>query len=474
MRRPLKYQFMGPMAGVMLVTLMIVAALDVWLARRHARSQIERQWQEIGETLQRSSFPLTDTVLGQLRGLSGAEFLLVEERGEVRAGTTVARSADALDLIAQSAPPTALDRRVTIGGQAYYHAAISLRRPVDGGVALHLHAFYPESRYHVAWREAVAPSLAVGLTAMAVVVAVSGVLAVRVTRPATLLRERIDRIARGDYTAAPAGGRNDELGDLAHSVQRLAEMLAAYEKQVRRQEQLRTLDQLGGGMAHQLRNAVTGCRMAIDLHLRSCLQSNDESLAMALQQLELMEEYVRRFLALGRRSDEPPQPLDLTQVVARILPLVQPRLRHLGVMLEWIPPREAVQVLGDADALSQALINLVLNAAEAAAEAGTGTEGGTGAEAARVVVTLRREAGHVVLEVSDSGRGPPAEVQATLFEPLVTSKPDGAGLGLAIVREVAERHHGTVEWRRDGERTVFALQLPETNGEPRHGKTAGG
>ena len=87
MRRPLKYQIMGPMAGVMLVTLTVVGIVDVWLAGRHARDQIERQWQEIGATLHRSSFPLTDAVLDQLRGLSGAEFLLVDREGAWRASS---------------------------------------------------------------------------------------------------------------------------------------------------------------------------------------------------------------------------------------------------------------------------------------------------------------------------------------------------------------------------------------------------
>ena len=60
----------------------------------------------------------------------------------------------------------------------------------------------------------------------------------------------------------------------------------------------------------------------------------------------------------------------------------------------------------------------------------------------------------------DSGPGPAPEVAARLFEPFVTGKPEGVGLGLAVARQVAEAHGGTIGWRRDGNLTCFAIELP--------------
>jgi anti-sigma regulatory factor (Ser/Thr protein kinase) len=105
-------------------------------------------------------------------------------------------------------------------------------------------------------------------------------------------------------------------------------------------------------------------------------------------------------------------------------------------------------VVGDAHALQAAVLNLALNAVEAAGRGG-------------VVEVRQADEGHWVrLEVADSGPGPTPEVAAHLGQPFVTTKPEGVGLGLLLVRQVAEEHGGTLEWRRNEGRTVFTLKLP--------------
>ena len=70
----------------------------------------------------------------------------------------------------------------------------------------------------------------------------------------------------------------------------------------------------------------------------------------------------------------------------------------------------------------------------------------------------------VIVEVSDTGPGPPPVLQENLFDPFVTSKPEGAGLGLALARHVAQVHHGSLSWSREGAWTRFRLCLPRAEG----------
>jgi signal transduction histidine kinase len=295
---------------------------------------------------------------------------------------------------------------------------------------------------------------------------VSSWLALRVTRPVQGLRDQVDRIARGDFVHVAVPPADDELRDLAIAVNHMIDMLARSEERVRRQERLRTLDRLGGGIAHQLRNAVTGCRMAVDLHRRSCPQRDDESLAVATQQLDSMEEYLRRFLALGQRPAAPRCPVDLREAVTHVLPLVRPRAAHLQVTLECHLPAMPLVIHGHAEALSQAVANLLLNAIEAAAQAGAPSSDGA-ARRVRVAVapsstTMAR------LEVWDTGNGPSEEIAQQLFEALVSAKPDGVGLGLAIAKEVADDHGGTICWYRRDNMTCFCMELPQWAAEAKN------
>ena len=118
--------------------------------------------------------------------------------------------------------------------------------------------------------QAVWPPLAIGGGAILLVAAAAYWVAQRVTQPVQQLRTQVQRIAEGDFSPSPVPRRDDEIRDLAAAVNQMAEKLARYEEETRQSERLQTLGTLGGGIAHQIRNAATGCRIALDLHQRDC------------------------------------------------------------------------------------------------------------------------------------------------------------------------------------------------------------
>jgi signal transduction histidine kinase len=279
-------------------------------------------------------------------------------------------------------------------------------------------------------------------------------------RSITRLRGEVMRIARGDFREAPLPSINDEIRDLSAAVNRTAIMLAEYEAQVRRSEQMRTLTILGASIAHQLRNAATGCRMALDLHADEChAMESRECLDVARRQLRLMESQLQRFLRVGK----PPQEMvkrdvDLGDLIEELLPLVRPAASHAGVTLDCRVAAGDLCISGDEEALSQVILNLLLNAVEAAQQNGLQRQ-----EQRRVCIEVGTTAGRgAEIVISDSGAGPADSVAGTLFEPFVSDKAEGAGLGLAVAKEVVAAHGGSIAWKRENGMTRFRVGLPLT------------
>jgi nitrogen-specific signal transduction histidine kinase len=140
--------------------------------------------------------------------------------------------------------------------------------------------------------------------------------------------------------------------------------------------------------------------------------------------------------------------------------------------LQWSAPTDPLEVAGDADGLAQAIVNLLLNAVEAAAEAGTRPAAGRPPPCVIVRAARVEHSGRVRLEILDSGAGPAAQVRDQLYEPLVSEKPDGVGLGLSVAWEAIQQHGGTLHWQRRDGWTSFVIELPIL-GEDSHGETAG-
>ena len=317
----------------------------------------------------------------------------------------------------------------------------------------------PKERWSALMRQAAYPAIIAGAIAVVVVVLITTVLAHRFVRPIRQLKQRAAAIAQGDFQPVVLSRRDDELHDLAISINQMSEQLGRYEEQVRRHEQLRILGQLGAGMAHQLRNAATGGRMAIELQQRRCHQCNEngagESLDIALRQLRLMESYLQRLLAFGQAQPVAQEVISLSALVADALSLVRPACTHVGVDLVFGNPSAPLLVRGDALALRQLIPNLVLNALDAM----TGQP-----EPAAIIVDLERlDEGRVALRVRDSGPGPAVDVADRLFEPFVTTKPEGTGLGLYVARRVVESHQGSIMWERLDGKTCFSVVLPLLN-----------
>ena len=463
MRQPLARQILLPMVGILLLTVGLASALNAWLASEQVRRRIQSQLADVAQTLAASNFPLESGVLRQTRGLTGAEYVLVDSTGQRLAASNAAL---APLTVRPPADEGRLDQahRVSSAGAVYFHTTLTIdRRPV-GGTRQALHVFYPEQAWREARWQAAWPPLAIGGAASVLIAAAALLIAARVTQPIRQLRSQVERIAHGDFSPVPEPTQNDEVRDLAIAVNQMAERLAQYEQETRASERLQTLATLGGGIAHQIRNAATGCRMAIDLHERDCrsLESDNaqEPLTVAVRQLELIETHVRQFLTLGRPPTAERRQTELAAAIEQAIRLVQPMASHCGADIHFQRPPLRVVLMADPQALGQMLVNLLVNAVQAAAQAKV-SAGLADQESSGVIVKLSRPAAdRARIAVGDPGPGPAPAMQDRLFEPFATDKPGGTGLGLVVARQIAEDHGGQIRWQRGDDHTWFIIELP--------------
>lgn len=452
MRYPLRRQILIPLLQLLAITLLGVSAANAWFSASRLRANLDQRMRDVALTLRGGTYPLEANVLRQASGLSGAELAVADPDGNILAASDQHFRRAETNLAAQVADQLQMRDTTTIDGETYFVAATTLDRRATGGGRLRLVLFYPEREFRAAQWQAVFPSLLVGGVALLLAIVVATLVAAQLTSPIHRLRERVAELAQGNFQPAPLPERDDELRDLARDINRMAAMLQSLTEQKEAFARLETLHQVGAGIAHQLRNAATGCRMALDLFRRQEPRwQNDENLAVAVRQLQWMETYLQRFLMLERptasteRTRRPLEPL-----VRDVLAMARPQAEHLHVSLE-LAASEPLDV--DADPLlEQALGNLLTNAIEAS--------GVPTSPAPRVEVSLARRDGEGEIVIADNGPGFAAQVAERVGQPFVTSKPEGTGLGIAVARQIIERHGGRLAWSRHDGWTQFVVHLP--------------
>jgi signal transduction histidine kinase len=456
-RWPIYLQLLIPTVAVVLLASLSATAITVyWIARR-VRNEQRESLCRVGETLGKSPYRLSDPVLRQISGLSGAEFVLLGAKGELQENTLPVEGywREELAGMAQSQEPeeSTKPKVISLGERDYLVHFVAVSGRSHSSERATLFILYPEDELTARIRQVAYPALIAGLAATGIAAAMATWLARRFARPIRTLVAQTATIAQGDFTPMPVGQRNDELRDLAESINRMTTQLAEHQRQALHNERLRTLGQLGASMAHQLRNAATGGRMAVELHQRECPRgTTDETLDVALRQFRLMESYLRQFLSLGQPAPAVRQRISLGSLIEEVLSLVRPSCVHAGIELQVTAPPEPVIIEGDPESLRQLVTNLVLNAVDAAV---TGK-----VVPPRVGIELVRTDGGGRFSVCDTGPGPDPSIHDRLFHSFVTTKPDGFGLGLFVARQIAERHGGRLDWRREDGVTCFVFEFP--------------
>lgn len=260
------------------------------------------------------------------------------------------------------------------------------------------------------------------------------------------IQQQVEKIARGDARHPLDERGSDEISQLARSVNELAGQLDAVKQQIQTAERSRVHSQIAGGVAHELRNGIHAARLSLEV-----FEENPNSIEMlhnAHAQLQSTEILVKRLLEASRHHKAEYRPVELQSLAQSVIEMVSPLCIHAEVDFESSVVLSSVRSVND-EAMRAALVNLCINGLEAAGRGGS-----------LVLRIWEREQRYIRIEVEDSGPGPSPEIAATMFDPFITTKPEGVGLGLVLVRDAARQEGGAVFWRRENCRTIFALELP--------------
>jgi signal transduction histidine kinase len=227
---------------------------------------------------------------------------------------------------------------------------------------------------------------------------------------------------------------------------------------LRRSERLAALGKLLAGVAHEVRNPLAGIRSTAQLWQRGVVGLDGESLDGLVHEVDRLEEIVSRLLQFSRADAQDLVPGDLNEVLAEAARLAVGPAEAKSVRVEVELDANLPPVAMARPALLQVFRNLTTNAVQAMAPGGT------------LCLTTRQDPSHraILASVSDTGPGLEPETLEHLFEPFFTTKAEGAGLGLAIAREIALAHRGDLQAanRAEGTGAVFTLTLPAVPHEP--------
>ena len=234
----------------------------------------------------------------------------------------------------------------------------------------------------------------------------------------------------------------------------ISEKIKMQEQLVER-ERLATIGTTAAKIGHELANPLNGMSLTIQL-LEQRLNRQpippDSQVAATVQRLKneisRLNQLAGQFRTISRRERYNFQPTELAGLIDDVIKIQTPHFAQFNIQIEQCLPTDPPMVTIDRDKIKQALLNLVKNAAEAMPGGG------------KINIELSPTPEGVFIDVTDTGTGIPLDIDA--FEPFLTTKKEGTGIGLVIVRQVVVAHGGKISYRsRPGEGTTFRIELPK-------------
>ncbi|MEW6714717.1 MAG: ATP-binding protein [Nitrospirota bacterium] len=265
-------------------------------------------------------------------------------------------------------------------------------------------------------------------------------------------------LGKGEFGGRVEVRSRDEIGELAHSFNKLSmELKAAMEKMgeaytythLLQTEKLSSIGQISAGLAHELKNPVTTLKMLFQAFMENPDMTREDA-AIINKEIEKIDNVLNSFLGFVKEKGFRFSEINIDKLIDRILSLASFDLDSYGIVVQKDMTDSLPSITGDRALLEQVFLNLIINAVEAMPDGG------------EIRISGKTDNNFVDVMIWDKGGGIPAELKAKVFNPFFTTKEHGTGLGLSIAYNIINAHRGELFFdTNEGVGTVFTVRLPK-------------
>lgn len=287
-----------------------------------------------------------------------------------------------------------------------------------------------------------------------------GVLLALIERPLEELMKTIGRVRSGDLSArVKFAKREDDVGQLGRQFNEMIQQLdenrleieELHKREMARAEHLATLGELAAGLAHEIRNPLAGIAGVVDIMGKE-LPANSPSrtvIGEVHREILRIQAILNDLLSYARPRPPNFHPANLNTTIEQAVVLSRQQVRTKPIQVTFEPNSSLPLVEHDPALIQQVILNLLLNGIQAIS--------GTG----EVRVVLNQDGDTVIIQVSDTGRGIPAEALPRIFKPFFTTRTEGTGLGLSLANSIVQSHGGRIDVSSaPGKGSQFKVSLP--------------
>ena len=448
-RLRLHHRIVVPFAVVALVATSASAVLSMSVVSREFQDRIRSQILNTADVISVGGFAFNPGILRSVKAITGADVVAFDNSGTVVSSTVDPSAIAFIEAVIAGARND--DFGVVRVMACENPCFVSYKRIADRpGTTL---AVIVEAAESVSAIRAVSRSiLFVSVASLVALVAVSQIVARRITSPIDKLVHFSQEVGAGTSRRAREG--DDDIGRLGRAFNQMLDRLDESKVAKVRNEKLALAGLFAARVAHDIRNPLASMKINTQM-LEAELKRDAKHAALVnatLHDIIQVESVIRDLIELARPGELRLVPADINAVIRLVVRQLDARLTHRKVMTTLMLPDRLPQVMLDPERFSQVLTNVFVNAVDAMPSGGT------------LTISTRAQGQELVIEVDDDGVGIDPAMVTRVFDPFVSSKPEGVGLGLVNAKAVVEGHGGRIELMpRQPHGTRAKIVLPVSN-----------